>query len=201
MRPLRKMILPAALVFFYLSSLSAAGSLSDERMEAAVEAALSRLDNVSGTSDLKVGCDEGILILGGTVETLYTLDQAVRRAGSIPGVVDVVVTATVPRLGIPDSGILAGVQQALRTPSFSFVNIQASVGGGRVALTGTCGSYTQKLLAEREISKISGVVEVKNRIAVTSETNSQAWSFPGLPALRAQSRVYFECPSTDPWRS
>ncbi|MCI0568317.1 MAG: BON domain-containing protein [Acidobacteria bacterium] len=172
MQRLHRNILLAALGFFWLSPPAAPGSLGDERLEAAVEAALTRSESLSEIAGLKVQCDEGILTLRGTVKTLYTLDQAVRQAGTVAGVVDVVVTAAVPRLGIPDSEILAGVRQALQTPSFSFVNIQASVGGGRVALTGTCGSYSQKLLAEREISKIPGVVQVQNRIAVTAQANA-----------------------------
>jgi osmotically-inducible protein OsmY len=171
MHPVLKLALPVALGLAWLPSRAAAASLSDERIEAAVDAALTSSENAAAISGLKPRSDEGILTLGGTVETLYALDQAVRQAGTVPGVVDVVVTATVPRSKFPDSQILGEVQQALQTPSFSFVGFQASVGGGRVVLTGTSGSYAQKLLAEKEISKISGVVEIQNRIAVTSETN------------------------------
>jgi osmotically-inducible protein OsmY len=166
-----KLILPVALGLVWLPSLAAPASISDARIEQAVSAVLADSETVSGAAGLKVRCDEGILTLGGKADTLYALSQAVRRAGAVPGVVDVVVTATVPRLKIPDSQILADVQLALQTPSFSFMGIQASVGGGRVVLTGKCGSYAQKLLAEQEISKISGVVEMQNRIDVTSETN------------------------------
>src|SRR5262245_22082883 len=169
MERLQRNILLIALGALGLASPAAPGPLSDDQVEVAVEAALAR-ESVSGSSGLKVRCDEGILTLGGTAETLHSLNQAVRQAGAVPGVVDVVWTA-VPRPGVTDGEILAGAQQALRTPSLSYVNIQAAVGSGRVTLNGTCGSYAQKLLAEREISKIPGVVELRNRIAVTSETN------------------------------
>ena len=170
MERFQRNILLITLGALWLATPAAPGSLSNDQVEAAVEAALARAESVSGSSGLKVRCDEGILTLGGTAETLYSLNQAVRQAGTVPGVVDVVVTA-VPRPGVSDSEIRAGAQQVLQTPSFSYVNNQAAVGSGRVTLNGTSGSYAQKLLAEREISKIPGVVEVRNRIAVTSETN------------------------------
>jgi osmotically-inducible protein OsmY len=184
MEGLHRNILLVALGALWLASPAASDSLSDDRIAAAVEAALARPESALGSSGLKVRCDEGILTLGGTAETLYSLDQAVRQAGAVPGVVDVVVTAAVGRLGVSDSEILADLQQALQTPSLSFANIQAAVGGGRVTLTGTCGSHGQKLQAEREISKIPGVAEVQNRIAVTSETNVTAQGLARLVIAR-----------------
>lgn len=171
---MRRQYRTALLVFltsFRLSLPAAPAALSDDRIEDAVESALASSESASALSGLRIRCDEGILTLGGSVETLYSLDQAVRQAGTVAGVVDVVVTAVVPRLRVPDSEILAAVQQSLQTQSFSFANIQATVGGGRVALSGSSGSYSQKHLAETEISKIAGVVEIQNRITVTSETN------------------------------
>ena len=171
MRRLDRLTCFVALALVCTPTFADSPSLTDENIEAAVMAALTPDEKLPGSAGLKVRCDVGILTLGGTADTLYTLDQAVRQAGAVPGVVDVVVDATVPRSRIPDTEILAEVQKAMQVPSFSFVSIQATVGGGRVTLSGTAGSYAQKLLAEREISKIAGVTGIQNRIVVKAETN------------------------------
>jgi len=183
---LHRNILLVALGALLLPAPAAPNSLDDDRIEAAVEASLAGADT-AGISGLRVRCDEGILILGGTADTLFAIDQAVRLAGAVPGVVDVVVSATVPRRSIPDAEILASVQRALQTPSFSFVSIQTTVGYGRVKLSGSSGSYAQKILAQREISRISGVLEIQNRIIVKTETNVSQEGLARLAASRLTS--------------
>lgn len=184
MQRLHRNILLIALGALLIPTPAAAGSRSDDRIKAAVEAALARAEIISGISGLRAQCEEGILTLKGIADTRFAIDQAVRLAGAVPGVVDVVVSATVPRQRVPDAVILAEVQRALQIPSFAFVSIQATVGYGRVMLSGSSGSYAQKILAEREISKISGVLEIQNRITVKSETNVSEKRLASLVAAR-----------------
>ena len=184
MQRLHRNILLIALGALLIPTPAAPGSLSDDRIQAAAEAALGRPEVISGISGLRVQCDEGILTLKGIAETLFAIDRAVRLAGAVPGVVDVVVSATVPRQRVPDAEILAEMRKALQIQAFSFVNIQATVGYGRVVLSGSSGSYAQKLLAEREISKISGVLEIQNRITVKAETNVSEKGLARLVATR-----------------
>lgn|GEM_PF-2297015 len=186
MERLHRNILLVALGAWLLPTPAAPGTLNDDRIEAAVEASLAGA-NTAGISGLRVRCEEGILILGGTADTLFAIDQAVRLAGAVPGVVDVVASATVPPRSIPDAEILASVQRALQTPSFSFVGIRTTVGYGRVVLSGSSGSYAQKILAQREISRIPGVLEIQNRITVKTETNVSEEGLARLVAARLTS--------------
>jgi len=171
MRRILRSILFAALALLPLPPFAFPLSSDDAEILASVQAALDRSEDLGERTSLKIKCDAGILTLGGTADSSYALRRAVRRAGEIPGILDVVVIALVSRHGVPDSQILIDVQNALRIPSFSSGGVQASVNSGRVLLTGTTGSYSQKLLAENETSKVMGVVDIQNRIRVTAETN------------------------------
>ena len=148
-----------------------AAYFSDAQIQEAAEAALGPTGDTAGLSGIKVRCDTGILTLAGTADSLSVLRQAVRRVGAIPGVVDVIVTATVLRRGIPDAQVLTAVQDALGTLPFAPGRIQALVKDGRVSLSGTCGSYPARLQAEEAIAKVAGVADIVNRIEVTAETN------------------------------
>ena len=152
------------------SRIEAAG-YGDEQLQEAVETALQSSGENPGLLTLKVRCDAGILTLGGTAPTLSVLRAATRRAAGVPGIVDIVITATIPRRGIPDSQISTDVQKALSPPAIPAGSVQVTVSEGRVTLKGSCGTYSCKLVAEEEASKVAGVVEIANRIQTTSETN------------------------------
>ncbi|HEV8376731.1 MAG TPA: BON domain-containing protein [Candidatus Polarisedimenticolia bacterium] len=168
---------PAWLLFlgFTLPSLSfaIASSPGDARIVDAVESALMASGD-SGVRGLRVRCEAGILTLGGTADTLSTLDMAHREAARVPGVLDVVVTAVVSRRGIPNAQVLADVRQALGRMDSASGSIQATVGSGRVMLQGVTGTFEQKMMAEKEVSKIPGVSGIQNEIRIGSETNARA---------------------------
>jgi osmotically-inducible protein OsmY len=171
MHPGRIWVLVAILAVSW-SRAPGAPTPADSAIEERVRQALAASENRSQFAGLRIHSDEGILTLRGRVPSLYALDQAIRLAGAVRGVLDVFPSAALGQGRIPDSRILAGVQAALRSPSFSFVGIRATVGRGRVELAGSCGSYAQRALAEQEIAKVAGVIEIRNRIEVTSETNA-----------------------------
>jgi osmotically-inducible protein OsmY len=128
----------------------------------------------AGFRGLRVRCEEGILTLGGTADTLFSLEAAVRQAGTVRGVLDVVVTATVPRRGISNVEVLADVREALGRMDSASGSIQASVGYGVVTLQGVTGTFGHKMMAEEVVSRIPGVTLIRNDIRVSTETNARA---------------------------
>jgi len=172
MRPARAWVLVAIIALSRNRSFASPATAADSDIEESVRQVLDASEHGAQFARLRIHSDEGILTLRGPLPSLYAMNQAIRLAGTVRGVLDVFPSATVGRTRIPDSRILAGVEAALRDPSFAFVGIRAAVGRGRVELTGSCGSFVQKALAEQEISKIPGVLEIRNRIEVVSETNA-----------------------------
>ena len=128
----------------------------------------------AGARGLRVRCEEGILTLGGTADTLFSLQAAVRQAGTVRGVLDVVVTATVPRRGISNAQVLSDVREALGRMDSASGSIQASIGYGVVVLQGVTGTFGHKMMAEEVVSRIPGVTRIQNDIRVSTETNARA---------------------------
>jgi len=141
---------------------------SDEEIRTAVEEALGRDADVAGHSVLRVRCEEGILTLSGKAETLKALQQAERRAGDVRGVLDVVATAEIATAGALDSRILLELHSALDISTFRGDSISVAVEGGVVRVNGTTATYARKLLADKTISEVPGVVEVVNSLVVAA---------------------------------
>jgi osmotically-inducible protein OsmY len=133
-----------------------------------VEEALSRDAGIAGHGTFRVKCEEGIVTLSGSAETLSVLRQAERRAGDILGVLDVVIVCNISTAGAPDSQILLAIQRALDLPAFRGDNIAVAVIDGHVHLSGTTATYARKLLAERSASEVPGAVAVRNNLRVAA---------------------------------
>jgi osmotically-inducible protein OsmY len=141
---------------------------TDEEIVASVKETLQRDSDLTANADLVVKCEVGILTLGGRARTLAQLRQAERLAGTVRGVLDVVVTAAVTTRGAPDSQILMEAQRAFDIPSFSGDRIGVAVSEGRIRLDGTVISYARKLLAEKTASEIEGVTLILNSLKVVT---------------------------------
>ncbi len=148
---------------------------ADEEIVASVKETLEKDSDLTANADLTVRCEVGILTVGGKARTLAQLRQAERLAGSVRGVLDVVVTAAVTTRGVPDSQILMEAQQAFDIPSFAGDRIGVAVSEGRMRLDGIVTSYARKLLAEKTASGIEGVTLILNslRVASVSEGNDE----------------------------
>ena len=141
---------------------------TDEEIRARVEEALSRDKGIAGHGTFRVACEEGIVTLTGSAETLSVLRQAERRAGDILGVLDVVITCNISTAGALDSRILLEIQRALELPAFRGDSISAAVTDGHVQLRGTTATYARKLLADRSTSEVPGVVGIRNNLRVVA---------------------------------
>ncbi len=168
MEGLHRNILLVALGAFWLVSPAVSGSLSDDRIAAAVEASLARAESASGSSGLKVRCDEGILTLGGTAETLYSLDQAVRRAGAVPGVVEVQNRiAVTSETNVTAQGLARLVISRLTRDSSPVTGLfQVSIQGSVATLTGRVPLYVNRLEATEVVLAVPGIQQVDNRLLV-----------------------------------
>jgi osmotically-inducible protein OsmY len=159
-----------------LSLLIPSGALlaspEDARIVAEVKEAISRAAEIQAGARLKVRSEMGILTISGVSESLYLLDQAQRISASVRGVVDVVVTARVPRGKYTDMQLRDALNRALSPAAASVHELKAQVGYGKVVLTGNAGSYGQKQQVEETVAKIRGVADIVNRIEVTASTNA-----------------------------
>jgi len=152
---------------------------TDEEIRARVKEALSRDAAIAGHGTFRVTCEEGIVTLRGTAETLSVLRQAERRAGDVLGVLNVVTVCNLSTAGASDSSIFLELQKALDLPAFRGDDISAAVIEGYVHLRGTTATYARKLLAERSASEVPGVVGVRNNLLVVAppegDDNALAW--------------------------
>jgi len=152
---------------------------TDEEIRGRVEEALSRDAGIAGHGTFQVACEEGIVTLTGSAETLSVLRQAERRAGDILGVLDVVIVCNISTAGAPDPRILLEIQRALDLPALRGDNIAVAVTDGYVHLRGTAATYARKLLAERSVSEVPGAVAVRNDLRVSAppegDDDALAW--------------------------
>ena len=172
MRLHRILPMAALALIFLLGAPALLASPKDPGILAEVRQALSQAEELRQTARLGVRCEEGILTITGFAPTLHLLQDARRIAGSVPGVVDVVMAARVSRGSISDAQLRDALNRALSTEAGSLRELKALVGGGKVVLTGSAGSYGQKHQVEETVSKVRGVAMIENRIEVTASTNA-----------------------------
>lgn len=128
-------------------------------------------DNRVDASDVKVEVDAGTVQLTGTVPNFTARNMAETDAWLIDGVASVVNNLTVKfpsEFKIPsDDEIKSNVSNRLLwDPSIDSTKVDISVSTGLVTLTGTVDAYWKKIAAGNIVSRVSGVVDVTNNIAV-----------------------------------
>lgn len=141
-------------------------AIADRTITIAVEHALLFGDDVF-PYEVEVTTQQGIVTLSGTVENLLNQERVAAIAGCIRGVRGVVNLVTVAPQPRADVDIAMDVQEALRSdPASESYKVQVAVQQGLVTITGTVGSYAERLLAERIVKGIRGVIEIRDGIAV-----------------------------------
>jgi hyperosmotically inducible protein len=142
-----------------------AAAPSDSQIKADVQRQLARLD--PGASRLSVEVRDGVVMLSGTVGSLWLKEEAVKRALKVSGVRSLAADLTIATAE-NDLALLRAVGDAVRHYDRYSVydNIEGRVGKGAVRLE---GAVTEPKKAEdivERVAKVRGVQAIDNRIAV-----------------------------------
>ncbi len=140
---------------------------SDDDIAKAINLALQYDPRVSSFV-LQVAVTKGQVVLRGTVDNLKAKMAAERDARQTVGVQGVQNLLKVrPSLEMSDDQIRNHIQNAMSQGSTLVqADLTITVNQGRVWLHGRVDSVYQKILTEDLISKVSGVVDIKNRLQV-----------------------------------
>jgi osmotically-inducible protein OsmY len=140
--------------------------LPDSTITIAVEHALLFGNDVL-PNEVEVRTQQGIVTLTGTVENILNQDRVARIAESIRGVLGVISLVAIALEPRTDDAILKDVQGALhQDPATESYPVQVSVKQAEVSLSGTVGSYAERLLAERIAKGVRGVAGIRNGIMI-----------------------------------
>ena len=116
-----------------------------------------------------VSVDDGVVTLTGTVDNLKAKHAAAQNAGNTPGVWRVKNLLKVRSTDAVTDGEL--VQNAIdaieRDPYLERFEVGVTARNGTVHLGGTVDSFYEKAHAEDVVSRLNGVVEVNNNLAVS----------------------------------
>jgi osmotically-inducible protein OsmY len=137
----------------------------DGQIKADVQRQLARLD--PGASRLSVEVRDGVVMLSGTVGSLWLKEEAVKRALKVSGVQSLAADLTIAKAE-NDLALLRAVGDAVRRYDRYSVydNIEGRVGKGAVRLE---GAVTEPKKAEdivERVAKVRGVQAIDNRIVV-----------------------------------
>ncbi len=130
-------------------------------------------DSIVDAHDIDVAAtDSGIVTLTGNQPLLLACDQARYIAESVPGVRSVASLLNVQQLREADTQKLeSDVFYVLLTdPATERGNYEVSASSlGRVTLSGTVGSHTQRYLAGQVVRNVVGVTAITNRLMVAAQ--------------------------------
>lgn len=117
---------------------------------------------------IEVAVQYGVVTLTGTVDDLIAEQRALRTAETMRGVRVVIDDLEVkPAKAVDDQALRQDVMQALRDdPTADAWQMDVAVSDGRVTLSGTLQSWTEKAHAERVVQGVRGVSAVENQITV-----------------------------------
>lgn len=152
------------------TSQAAKNTYEDTDIQIAVERNL-YFDESVPYNRIDVSTKEGIVTLTGTASSLYSKEKAVRQAKSVKGVRAVVDQIDMTLADRKDSEISQDVSTALLLdPATDSFEIEATVSGGFVTLTGMVQSWAEKNLAEEVARGVRGVKGVTNDIRLRLKT-------------------------------
>lgn len=142
------------------------GEPSDSTITNWVETTLATDPRIYST-EIMVGTHDGIVTLGGNVQTLIQKEYAGLEAKKVRGVLGVINEIDVVTGNKTDQQVKEDVISWLReTSSITFVNLRVKVSEGIVTLYGTVNSQVEKLEAGFKASEVPGVARVQNELVV-----------------------------------
>lgn len=146
--------------------------LSDRNIEDAVVRQLV-FDSGTTPQGIEVKVTDGVVTLTGSVDHLLAKDRAAAVAGMVRGVRSVIDRLTVePPRSVPDAELAEQVDGALAAdPATDSVEIDVSVTGGRVELTGTVDSWQERRLAGLIAKGVVGARGLDNQLVVAYDTD------------------------------
>ena len=143
-------------------------TLPDDDIARALEQELHEARAVDA-EDIVVELVSGVATLRGTVDSILAKDRAIRIAQMVRGVVAVVDLLEVTMTDRLDTDVALDIKAAFRDDAATNDwQIDAAVNDGKVTLTGTVESHTERMLAERIAKSVAGVRGVDNRIQVSA---------------------------------
>ena len=147
----------------------------DTKIQEAVEHELAWDTRLDGNA-LSVAVTDGVVTLKGVCRSRAEQHAAQEAARHVAGVLDVANEISVrPAQDLPDAEIAAAVRRALEWDScVDHTRIHSSVNAGQVTLTGTVDTVSQRDDAEHAISRLNGVIIIRNAIDVKPLTRSAA---------------------------
>ncbi|WP_340106451.1 BON domain-containing protein [Rhodohalobacter sp. 8-1] len=132
-----------------------------------------RADTRVSNYDVNVIVDDGVVTLTGDVTSYRAKNAASGNAWTVPGVVHVINNLSVryepvEEIVPSDVDIAANIESSLSwDPDVDAADVNVTVDKGSVTLEGTVDSLWKKQMAEDKSWSQTGVVDVKNKLAVT----------------------------------
>jgi hyperosmotically inducible protein len=161
-----------ALCLFALAAPATAQQLDDETMAKLVVREVVSYPQFSIFDDVNIGVNDGEVVVSGRVTMPFKRDAIVERIAAIAGVREVVNRIEVLPASLSDTRLRRQVAQAIYThPSFwhygSMANppIHIIVERGRITLTGTVSSQTDRMLAYA-LAQVDGALGVTNELTL-----------------------------------
>jgi osmotically-inducible protein OsmY len=144
------------------------GEVTDAALRDAVEAQLTDKNAAIGIRDLRVGVEDGVATVGGTVDTYATRVRAEAAAGTVLGVRRIsnhLMPADAPS-GTDDGSLTGAVVTYLKDfRQFAYAaDLRVKTSGGIVTLTGRVPLLQARQLAAALTAMVGGVKGVDNRI-------------------------------------
>jgi osmotically-inducible protein OsmY len=143
---------------------------TNDRLEAAVRAALQRDSRIKHPELIAVSVDEiGTVVLRGAVATLPERSAAAHDARHVAGVFEVIVDdlkvhpPVAPRRG-DDEIRVAALQRLSSDPRIRSRHIHVKVSHGHLTLTGYVREDSERAAAREDVASLPGVTEVTDRI-------------------------------------
>jgi len=157
-----------------LLAVAAPDGLTDKEIANAVDDQLI-MDSATPADDIDVLVNDGIVELSGYVNTILAKDRAERLATIVKGVEGVVNNIEITPVYRVDSEIEEDVEDALlRDPVAESLEIDSSVEGGTVNLTGPVDSWEEKQLVGRVAKGVRGVKALNNDLEIDFTTDRSA---------------------------
>lgn len=124
-------------------------------------------DELVDANAIDVSTSEGIVTLSGSVDSILAKERADRIAASIVGVRGVINRIDVTGVERDDDELETAVESALlRDPATDSYEVEVGVTDGRVTLTGTVDSWSEKQLSATVAKGVRGVREIQNEIQI-----------------------------------